>query len=55
MVRQRLVDQASFITSKKEAGIDGEHSEINPELTFERFLSSLVAHVKSHLEYEQSE
>jgi hypothetical protein len=53
MVRQRLVDQAAFLTSNKQRGLDGEHTDPNPELTFERFLSSLVAHVKSHLDYEQ--
>jgi len=53
MVRQRLVDQAAFITSHRERGLDGEYNKTNPELTFERFLSSLVAHVRSHLDYEQ--
>ena len=53
MVRQRIVDQAAFITSDKEGGLEGEHDEVNPELTFERYLSSLVAHVQSHIDYEQ--
>jgi hypothetical protein len=53
MVRQRLVDQAAFIASGKEEGLDGEYEEVNPELTMKRYLASLVAHVQSHLEYEQ--
>jgi len=53
MVRQRLVDQATFITSKKDNGADGEFSHVNQELTFQRYLSSLIAHVKSHIEFEQ--
>lgn len=55
MVRQRIVDQAAFITSGKDAGLDGVFDEINPELTFRRYLSSLVAHVQSHLDYEHSD
>jgi len=52
MVRQRLVDQAAFITSDKTEGLDGQYTEINPELTFNRYLSSLTAHITSHLDYE---
>jgi hypothetical protein len=55
MVRQRLVNAAAFITSDKENGIEGAYSEPNPELTFSRYLSSLVSHVRTHLDYEQSE
>ena len=55
MVRQRLVNAAPFITSDKEKGMDGTYSEPNPELTFRRFLSSIVSHVRTHLDYEQSE
>lgn len=53
MVRQRLVDQAAFITSDKESGLEGAYNEGNPELTFRRYLSSLIAHVQSHVDYEQ--
>lgn len=53
MVRQRLVDQASFLTAGKESGLNGEYSEPNPELTFNRFLSSLVGHIKGHLDFDQ--
>ena len=55
MVRQRLVDAAAFLTSNVETGLDGEYDEPNEELTFRRYLSSLVAHVKSHVDYEQPE
>jgi hypothetical protein len=55
MVRQRLVDSATFITSSKETGIEGGYSEPNVELTFRRFLSSLVAHVQTHIEYGESD
>ncbi|SDJ62992.1 Restriction endonuclease XhoI [Halovenus aranensis] len=53
MVRQRLVDQAAFLTSPKDGGIEGKYNEVNPELTFSRYLSSLVAHIQSHMDYEQ--
>lgn len=53
MVRQRLVDAATFITSRKEDGLDGHYDEPNEELTFRRYASSLVAHVQSHIDYEQ--
>lgn len=53
MVRQRLVDQAAILTSDKEDGIDGVYDEINDELTFRRYLSSLRAHVQSHMDFEQ--
>ena len=51
MVRQRLVDSATFLTSSKKTGIEGEYGEPNVELTFRRFLSSLVAHVQTYIEY----
>lgn len=53
MVRQRLVDQAAFMVSSKEDGLGGEYTEVNPELTFKRYLSSLVAHIQSHIDFEQ--
>lgn len=55
MVRQRLVDQAAFITSQKAEGHDGGYDEVNPELSFSRYLSSLLAHVQSHIDYEHPE
>jgi len=53
MVRQRLVDAATFLTSKKETGLEGDYEEPHAELTFRRYLSSLVSHVRSHIDFEQ--
>lgn len=55
MLRQRLVDGATFITSDEESGLQGEFSEPNTELSFSRFVSSLVSHVQTHIEYASSE
>jgi len=55
MVRQRLVDAATFLTSDKQAGVEGKYNEPNQELAFERFLTSLVSHVRTYVEYEHSE
>lgn len=55
MVRQRLVDGAAFLTSNETTGIDGEYDEPNEELSFRRYISSLVGHVQSHIDYEQPE
>lgn len=49
MVRQRLVDNAAFILSDEEQGLDGGYSEPNEELTFDRFARSLVSHVNAHV------
>jgi len=55
MVRQRLVDASAFLTSNRQTGLEGEYNEPNQELTFRRFLSSLVSHVQTHIEYEQTQ
>lgn len=55
MVRQRLVDASAFLTSDRDSGIEGEYEQPNPELTIQRFLSSLVSHVQTHIEYEQTQ
>lgn len=55
MVRQRLVDAAAFLTSNEESGLEGRSQEPNQELTFNRFLSSLVAYVRSHQEFDQQQ
>ena len=52
MVRKRLVEAATFLTSPRDGGIEGEYDEPCPELTFRRYLSSLVAHVRAHLDYD---
>jgi hypothetical protein len=48
MVRQRLVDEAAFMISNDTIGINGEYTEPNEELEFERFARSLVSHVNAH-------
>ena len=55
MVRQRLVDASAFLTSNRDAGTGGEYEQPNLELTIQRFLSSLVSHVQTHIEYEQTQ
>lgn len=53
MVRQRLVNNAAFILSDEERGLEGEFWEPNEELQFRRFLRSLVAHVKGNIDIQQ--
>jgi hypothetical protein len=53
MVRQRLVDNAAFILSDEDVGLNGEYVEPNEELVFKRFARSLVAHVKGHIDIQQ--
>ena len=43
MVRERLYDAACFITSDAVNGRNGGYSEPSPELSFEKFISSLLA------------
>lgn len=52
MLRERLVNGAAFITSDEPSGLEGEYEEPNTELAFKRFASSLVSHVRTHVEYE---
>jgi hypothetical protein len=54
MLRQRVVDGAAFVLSNEEDGLDGAYSEPNEELRFERFVRTLISHVKGHMDYEQS-
>jgi hypothetical protein len=53
MVRQRLVNNAAFILSDEETGLDGEFSEPNEELEFKRFARSLVSHTQGHIDIQQ--
>jgi hypothetical protein len=53
MVRQRLVNNAAFILSDGEQGLDGEYWEPNEELQFTRFTRSLVAHVEGQIDIQQ--
>ena len=53
MVRQRLVNEAVFLLSDEERGLDGEYWEPNEELRFKRFASALASHVKAHIDIQQ--
>ena len=43
MVRERLYDSACFLTSDAVKGKRGDYREPTPELSFENFISSLLA------------
>ncbi len=53
MVRQRLVNNAAFILSDEERGLDGEYWEPNEELKFRRFCRSLIAHVEGQIDIQR--
>jgi hypothetical protein len=50
MVRKRLVNGAAFLLSDEERGLDGGYTEPNAELQFDRFIRSLVSHVRGHID-----
>ncbi|MFB6202413.1 MAG: PaeR7I family type II restriction endonuclease [Halorhabdus sp.] len=50
MVRQRVVNNAAFVLSDRERGIDGDYWEPNEELQFARFARSLASHVSGHID-----
>jgi restriction endonuclease XhoI-like protein len=43
LVRERLYDSACFLLSNAKDGIKGDYREPAPELTFEKFIASLLA------------
>jgi len=45
LLRERLYDGACFMLSDTHSGPSGAYTEPDPELVFDRFASSLVAHV----------
>ncbi len=45
LVRERLYDSACFLTSDAKQGVKGIYNEPSPELTFEKFIASLLARV----------
>lgn len=53
MVRQRLVNEAAFILSDEEQGLEGEYWEPNQELRFKRFARALASHVQGHIDIQQ--
>jgi len=52
MKRKRLVDNAAFILSDDEQGLEGEYWQPNDELRFERFTQALASHVAGHIDVE---
>lgn len=51
LLREGWYDGVSFLLSPDagEGGLDGEYEEPNPELTIQRFVQSLWAHVRAHV------
>lgn len=45
LLRERLYDGACFMLSSADTGPNGEYSEPNPELTFTKLVTPLIAHV----------
>jgi len=44
LLRERLYDGACLVLSTRATGVRGQYSEPSPELTFQRFATSLTAH-----------
>lgn len=55
MVRQRLVNEAAFMLTDEESGLNGEYWEPNQELQFKRFARSLASHVEGHIDIQQDQ
>lgn len=53
MVRKRIVDNAAFILSDQERGLEGEYWEPNEELQFDRLAQSLIAHIQGNIDSQQ--
>ena len=53
MVRKRVVNEATFMLSDEEQGLQGEYWEPNAELRFDRFARSLASHVQGHIDTRQ--
>jgi hypothetical protein len=47
LIRDRLYDSACFLVTSRESARRGDFTEPNPELTFSRFVTPLVAHVSA--------
>jgi hypothetical protein len=47
LLRERLYDGACFLLSSAETGVSGTYAEPNPELTFAKFITPLLAQVAS--------
>lgn len=48
LLRDRLYDGGCFLLSQETSASDGFFNEPNPELTFERFITPLLARVQTH-------
>jgi hypothetical protein len=55
MVRQRVVNEAAFLLSDEQRGLEGEYWESNEELRFRRFARSLVSHVQGHIDIQDAQ
>jgi len=47
LVRERLYDSACFLLSSPKGGTKGDYREPDPELTFEKFITSLLVRATS--------
>jgi hypothetical protein len=52
LLRNRLYDGCAYLLSDEKSGLEGNYSEPNEELQFRRFASSLVGHIRAHLDFE---
>jgi len=51
LVRERLYDQACFLTSERESGLRGAFNEPEEEIGVGNFAASLSAHARAHATY----
>ncbi len=55
LVRERLYDSACFLLSNAKNGVKGDYSEPSAELTFEKFIASLLARATAIAKTQQPE
>jgi hypothetical protein len=55
LVRERLYDSACFLLSTAKGGLKGDYREPAPELTFEKFMASLLARAAAIAKTRQSD
>ena len=53
MVRKRTVNQSALVLTDEEDGGDGDFWVPRQELALERFVRSLVAHVRGYISVQQ--
>lgn len=49
LVRKRLVNNAAFLLSNQDRGLNGEYWEPNDELNFRRFVRAVVSHINAYV------